>query len=443
MGQRVTCANCGFLNEPGDEFCGDCGTYLAWSGAPDGDTVKAAVPAGPTPQGAAGAPPPPNQPAPPSPPPAAQQYPPPPPAQQYQPPPPPSQPYPPASPPPPPYPQAYQVVPPPALGGQPCRNCGLGNPPGRSFCQRCGQRLDPAVGTMAGSPRPAPGPATATTASSSGGGGKRLAIAGIAIIFIAAVAGAALFLSGALGGNKTASPPPITAQASGTPATTDEPTAEPTAEPVQTPRRTPRPTKQPVPTDEATPLPTDLVTAQPTLEPTPAKTPKPTKQPTPTPPAPSQAPAPAAFVCDTDSAIPDPLSAGWSIRRLDWRNMGKFDRFFVTLDQRDPGGNGTQAIVHEMPPADVPTNLKVSAPQAGDVAIALGLFQDVKLNWTQNRALTLPALKWVTMQKDDNGFPWIVLGVKGAGCYSLQVPDWSATDPQPGSTVLVTIDVKH
>ena len=160
------------------------------------------------------------------------------------------------------------------------------------------------------------------------------------------------------------------------------------------------------------------------------KTPKPTRKPTPTPAA-SQAPAPATFVCDTDSAIPDPLSAGWNIRRIDWRNMGKFDRLFVTLDQRDPGGDGTQAIVHVMPAEDVPTTLKVSAPQAGTVAVALGLFQDVRLTWSLDRALTLPALKWITMEKDDNGFPWFVLGVKGAACYSLQIPDWSATIRSP------------
>jgi hypothetical protein len=252
------------------------------------------------------------------------------------------------------------------------------------------------------------------------------------------VAGAALFLSGALGGNKAVSPTPITALASSTPLATDEQTPEP----AQTPTRTPRPTKPP-PTDEATPLPTDEVTPEPTLEPTPQKTPKPTRKPTPTPPSPSQAPAPAAYVCDTDSTIPDPLSAGWNIRRIDWRNLGKYDRLFVTLDQKDPGGHGTQAIVHVMPPSDVPTTLKVSAPQAGSTAIALGLFQDVKLTWSLDRALTLPALKWITMEKDDNGYPWIVLGVKGAACYSLQIPDWSASDPQPATTVLVTIDVKH
>ncbi len=346
---------------------------------------------------------------------------------------------------------------PPPVAGQPCRNCGLPNPVGRSFCQRCGQKLDPAVGTMAGAPRPASGPPTATGAAS-GGGGKRLAIAGIAVVIIAAVAGAALFLSGALGGNKAATPTPITALASGSPAATVLPTLalttpslEPSAPPAATPRRTPKPTPTvaptvevtPLPADTATPLPLDTATPLPTVAPTPRRTPRPTKAPTPTPPAPSDAPPPTAFVCDTDSTITDPLSAGWNIRRIDWRNMGKFDRLVVTLDQKDPGGDGTQAITHVMPPSDVPTTLKVSAPQAGDVAIALGLFQDVKLTWSLDRALTLPAIKWINMEKDNNGFPWVVLGVKGAGCYSLQVPDWSAADPQAASTVLVTIDVKH
>ena len=455
MSQRVTCTNCGFLNEPGDEFCGDCGTYLAWSGAPDSEPVSAA----PQPEPSTQAPPaPPPTFVPPPPPPMAAAPPPvrptgaayPPPA----PPSPPTQPpvyQGPPAPPPPAAPQGYQVMPPPAMGGLPCRTCGLVNPPGRTFCQRCGQRLDPAVGTMGGAPRPAAGTTSAAAASSGGGGGKRLAITGVSIVLIAAVAGAALFLSGALGGNKTANPTPITALASATPAATDQPTAqitaEPTVAPTPTPRRTPRPTPEPVPTDEATPLPTDAVTpevtAEPTLEPTPEATPKPTKKPVATTPPASQAPPPTAFVCDTDSAIPDPLSAGWNIRRIDWRKMDTYDRFFVTLDQRDPGGNGTQALVHVMPVADVASTLKVSTPQAGTTAIALGLFQDVQLDWTQNRALTLPALKWVTMEKDDNGFPWIVLGVKGAGCYSLQVPDWSAADPQPASTIVVTIDVQH
>ncbi len=188
------------------------------------------------------------------------------------------------------------------------------------------------------------------------------------------------------------------------------------------------------------PAATNEVTPQPTAR---ARTPRPTKEPTPTPPSPSQAPPPEAYVCDADSSIADTLGQGWNIRRLDWRNMGKYDRLFVTLDQQGVGGNETQAIVRVMPPADVPATLQVSSPRAGTTAVALGLLRDVRLAWSLDRALTLPALKWITMEKDDNGDPWIVLGVKGDGCYSLQVPDWSAADPQPATTVLVTVDVQH
>ncbi len=325
------------------------------------------------------------------------------------------------------------------MGGQPCRTCGLVNPPGRSFCQRCGAKLDPAVGTMAGSPRPAmgppPGSGGAAAAASGGGGGKRLALAGIAFVIIAAIAAAAVFLSGAL--NQSPGPSPRTAVATDPPTTTLEPTTTlgPTEPPVEV---TPGPTEPPEPTD--------VPTAEPTEEPapTPTRTPRPTRAtPTPTPPTPSQAPTPGDYVCDDSTTLPDPLSAGWNIRRIDWSNKGKYDRLIVTLDQRGEGGNGTQAIVHVLPPDEVPSTLKVSSPQAGTKAVALGLFQDVRLTWTLDRALTLPALKWITMEKDNNGFPWVVLGVKGDACYSVQIPAWSEEDPQPATTVLVTIDVDH
>ncbi len=301
------------------------------------------------------------------------------------------------------------------MGGQPCRTCGLVNPHGLSFCQRCGQRLDPAVGTRAGSPRP-PAAATASGGSTSGGG-RRLAIVGVAAIFIATIAGAALVLSGVLTSNRGSGSAPLT-----------------------TAGNTPRPTRTHRPARTAVPAATNEVTPQPSAR---ARTPRPTKEPTPTPPSPSQAPPPAAYVCDADSSIADTLGQGWNIRRLDWRNMGKYDRLFVTLDQKGVGGNGTQAIVRVMLLADVPATLQVSSPQAGTTAVALGLLRDVRLTWSLDRALTLPALKWITMEKDDNGDPWIVLGVKGHGCYSLQVPDWSAADPQPATTVLVTVDVQH
>ena len=46
----MICANCGFQNAPTDEFCGSCGQFLAWTGAPAAS--DSAAPAGaPTPAG--------------------------------------------------------------------------------------------------------------------------------------------------------------------------------------------------------------------------------------------------------------------------------------------------------------------------------------------------------------------------------------------------------
>jgi hypothetical protein len=184
-------------------------------------------------------------------------------------------------------------------------------------------------------------------------------------------------------------------------------------------------------------------------EPTPTPTPKPTVKPTPKPtvkptPKPSQAPPPGDWVCDgVSTSITDPLSKRWSIKRVDWANKGKYDRIIVTLDQTGSGGDGTQAIVHEMPIGDVESTLKVKAPSKGDKAIALGLYQDVALNWKLDREMTTPAVEWLTMEKDNNGFPWVVLGVAEDACYSLQVPIWTAEDPKSKPSVQVTIDVKH
>jgi hypothetical protein len=200
-----------------------------------------------------------------------------------------------------------------------------------------------------------------------------------------------------------------------------------------------------VPTgQESAVLPMPEPTPSPTPRPTPRRTPRPTPSPSASP-AFTQAPAPKAWVCDgSDSVIPDPFLKGWSIGRVDWGRRGSYDRITIRLDRYNPmGGNGTQAITHVLPPDEVASTLKVKAPKDGDTAIALGLFQDVRLNWALNQAAGLPAVKWLTLGKDDNGYPWLVAGVNGDACYSLQVPAWTAKNPKQQQSIQVFLDVQH
>lgn len=425
MGDRVTCQNCGFPNEPGDEFCGQCGRYLGW---PD-DAGRASPPTADTPAAPIPGPPTPSTPAPPPTPSAwSGSY-----LQPSQPPPGPQGP--------PPVPQGppASMVPPPMMGGVSCRTCGLVNPPGRTFCQRCGNELDPAVGTVAGTPRPVAG-----TSASGGGGGRRLVAAGLGLVVVAVVVGAAIVFGGVLGGPaptatpRTAigSPSPAIPSAAITP-TSAEPTSEPTSEPTVLPtgERTPRPTARP--TRRPTTAPTTAPTEPPDATDTPTGAPVPTVGgPTP--------PPPGTFVCDRTTAIADPLSQGWRVQRVDWSGEGDHDQLTVTLNRFDPlAGDATQAIVHVLPVADVAETLKVVAPSAGRDAVALGLWEGVRSNLELDQALGLSKLRWITMGRDDNGFLWLVLGVRGAACYSLQVPAWTSEEPGGASTVQVIVDVEH
>ena len=301
MSERVTCANCGFLNEPGDEFCGDCGTYLAWSGAPAATPTRRRrpvrrhrmqpgrrprrPPVPPTSTAGRRAVPTsarhrPAQPA------AAARS-----SRRHQPPPPTS-------------PQGYQVMPPPAMGGQPCRNCGLVNPPGRSFCQRCGQRLDPAVGTMAGSPRPAPGHGgrdwcrrvrRRRQATRHRGHRARLHRRRRG-------RGAVPERSPELATRPSARRP-SRPRRRGTPAATDERHPSPTEEPSVHPRS---------PTGRANRRTTTVAPrAHRSSRHRPRRRrPGPPRPPTPSPPTPSQAPPPTTYVCDTDSHHPGSAERG-------------------------------------------------------------------------------------------------------------------------------------
>ncbi len=198
---------------------------------------------------------------------------------------------------------------------------------------------------------------------------------------------------------------------------------------------------------ESAVLPMPEPTATPTLEPTatPRRTPKPTPRPTATP-AFTQAPAPKDWVCDgSDSIIPDPLSKGWNIQRVNWGRRSGYDRITMTLSRYNAlGGNGTQAITHVLPSDQVNPTLKVKKPKDGDWSVALGLFQDVRLTWTLDRELTgLGEVEAITLGKDNNGYPWLVVGTDEEPCYSLQIPAWTAKNPKNQQSIQVFLDIKH
>ena len=144
--ETIVCSRCGTVNGAGDQFCGSCGAFLEWEGqAPPADE-----------------PPPPVQPTEPSQPTALE----PPPTEVA------------AAPTAAPQPAA----PPPQAGFTVCPHCGSGNPPGRTFCHKCGKLLaTPPAAAAAASGR-------ATTQSSSGGVPRWLLIAIIAGLLVGAIA---------------------------------------------------------------------------------------------------------------------------------------------------------------------------------------------------------------------------------------------------------------
>jgi hypothetical protein len=194
-------------------------------------------------------------------------------------------------------------------------------------------------------------------------------------------------------------------------------------------------------------LPMPEPTPTPTIEPTPTprKTAKPTARPTATP-AFTQAPSPKNWVCDgSDTIIPDPLLKGWNIQRVNWGKRSGYDRITITLSRYNSlGGNGAQAITHVLESDQVSSTLKVKQPKDGAWSVALGLFQDVRLTWSLDRELSgLGAVEAITLGKDDNGYPWLVVGTDEVPpCYQLQVPAWTASNPKNQQSIQVFLDIK-
>lgn len=166
----MICSNCGFRNEPGDEFCGSCGRFLEFTGASEAAEGQAGAVDQPTPGAASDSP------------------------------------------------TTVQPVVPPVPAGAPrttaaasaplgrgpdvvCWNCGRRNPAGRAFCMQCGTKLStdnavagPAVASGVTHRRPTP------EAAPGGDGRRSLAIGAglLALLVLAGLVGA--FVLGVFGG---------------------------------------------------------------------------------------------------------------------------------------------------------------------------------------------------------------------------------------------------
>src|SRR5262245_51352585 len=120
MTDELRCQVCGSVNQPDDEFCGNCGAYLAW--ADDAEAAETAAEASidraieaPGNQADAA-----DAPAPSAGPPAA-------PAARSS--------------------DEIAVAPITRTAAVTCSKCGRSNPPNRTFCQRCGNRLTASTGS--------------------------------------------------------------------------------------------------------------------------------------------------------------------------------------------------------------------------------------------------------------------------------------------------------
>jgi uncharacterized OB-fold protein len=166
----VVCTKCGFVNAPGDQFCGSCGAFLEWEGSVVGDTSSVVAPtASPVtpPATPAGAPA------------SAQGTP--------------------TTPP------ATPAAAPPDAGLLRCPSCGVANAANRTFCQSCGTKLAAAsrvaprtrdeiaaaVAAVPGRTTTAPGlpPVPRADPASGSRGSRRLPLWIVAVVILGVLAG--------------------------------------------------------------------------------------------------------------------------------------------------------------------------------------------------------------------------------------------------------------
>lgn len=382
----MICANCGFQNAPTDEFCGSCGQFLAWTGAPAAS--DSAAPAGaPTPAGPGAA--------------AADS------------------------------PTVVGQAPPVVAAAAPiaaaapawsadlqrCDVCGTANELSRTFCLNCGAQLKKA-GTTSGAAL-----AVAAAQEQRQNGARLLAYAvGGALIFVLAAAVAFAALGGFGPGAPAASPgSPLASLIAANPGASQFSSLSPAASALVPATNNPVVTSVPATLGPSTPPDTSPpVSAPPDTSP-PAPTPPVTTPPVTSPPATS--PPSGGFVCAA-STFSATQVGGWRIFHAHWSRKGSTDLLFLEMQ---PSSSGSTASVDAniLPPDQVQPTYGVPGPSSGAVAVVLAFNDAVTLSAPFGSSVGYKALQEFQIYRKA-GQVLVVMGVNGAGCYGLSSDAWTS-----------------
>ncbi|HEY5520518.1 MAG TPA: zinc ribbon domain-containing protein [Candidatus Limnocylindrales bacterium] len=404
----MICANCGFQNAPTDEFCGSCGQFLAWTGAPGASGTP----------GAASGTPPTSQPGAPIP----------------------TQP------------GSAEAADSPTVVGQPplaagvaapiaaaapawsanlqrCDVCGTANELSRTFCLNCGAQLKKA-GTTTGAAL-----AVAAAQEQRQNGVRLVAYAvGGALIFVLAAAAAFVALGGLGHGAPAASPgSPFASLIAANPGASVLQSLSPgasvpvtgTNQPVVT---SPASAEPPPATAPATPkLSAPPVTAPPVSAP-PDTSPPASAPPVTSPPA--TAPPAGGFVCAA-STFSATQAGGWKVFHAHWSRRGSTDTLYLEMQ---PSSSGSTASVDAniLPPDQVQSIYGVPGPSSGAVAVVLAFNDAVTVPYLFGSPVGYKALQEFQIYRN-SGRVLVVMGVNGAGCYGLSSDAWtsgSTTSPE-------------
>ena len=220
-------------------------------------------------------------------------------------------------------------------------------------------------------------------------------------------------------------------------------TASPTPRPTLPPRVTPTPAVIISPPPAATDAPTPAATTTPGETSAPAS-----RTPAPTPgrvtsTASPRAPQPVAFACEGTTVARDPLARGWSVSGIYWGERAAHDRITIRLvPDADGDGQTTRVQVDRRPISEL-TDLGLSVPPEGDVAVVLRFSSGVSLPRTLQGTPAQQAVRTIGTTTTGADRVWVVLGVAGEGCTSLQVPFWADPSLQDTPFVDITVDVQH